>query len=67
MYIQELWRYPVKSLAGEQLQEVELTLHGMLGDRLARQWNCCSGAGSVPGDDFSTQRRAGSVWCSNST
>ena len=34
MYIQELWRYPVKSLAGEQLQEVELTLHGMLGDRV---------------------------------
>ena len=34
MYIQELWRYPVKSLAGEQLQEVELTLYGMLGDRV---------------------------------
>ena len=34
MYIQELWRYPVKSLAGEQIQEVELTLHGMLGDRV---------------------------------
>src|SRR5262249_60364886 len=34
MYIQELWRYPVKSVAGEQLQEVELTLHGMLGDRV---------------------------------
>src|SRR5215468_5906109 len=34
MYIQELWRYPVKSLAGEQLQEVELTLHGMLGNRV---------------------------------
>jgi uncharacterized protein YcbX len=39
MYIQELWRYPVKSLAGEQLQEVELTLRGV----------------SAPGDDFSTQ------------
>jgi MOSC N-terminal beta barrel domain len=38
MYIQELWRYPVKSLAGEQLQEVELTLRGV----------------SAPGDDFST-------------
>lgn len=34
MYIQELWRYPVKSLAGEQIQEVELTLHGMFGDRV---------------------------------
>ena len=34
MYIQELWRYPIKSLAGEQIQEVELTLHGMLGDRV---------------------------------
>ena len=38
MYIQELWR-PVKSLAGEQLQEAELTLRGV----------------SAPGDDFSTQ------------
>ena len=33
MYIQELWRYPVKSLAGEQMQEVELTLHGWLTDK----------------------------------
>ena len=28
MYIQEVWRYPVKSLPGEPLQEVELTRHG---------------------------------------
>jgi hypothetical protein len=59
MYIQELWRYPVKSLGRRDPRA---------GDSpLARQGNCCSGAGTVPADDFSTQRRAGGVWCSNST
>ena len=28
-----LWRFPVKSMQGERLQEVELTAHGVLGDR----------------------------------
>src|SRR5258708_31642295 len=28
-----LWRFPVKSMAGEQLQEVEVTERGVLGDR----------------------------------
>ena len=31
--IARLWRFPVKSMRGEQLQEVELTEHGVLGDR----------------------------------
>lgn len=31
--IDELWRYPVKSLAGESLPEVELTPDGVRGDR----------------------------------
>jgi uncharacterized protein YcbX len=28
-----LWRFPVKSMTGERLEEVELTLRGVLGDR----------------------------------
>ena len=34
MHVAELWRYPVKSLAGEQLKEIELTPNGFVGDRL---------------------------------
>lgn len=30
----ELWRYPVKSLLGEQLQEVQVEERGVVGDRL---------------------------------
>lgn len=30
----ELWRYPVKSLAGERLEEVEVREDGLVGDRL---------------------------------
>jgi uncharacterized protein YcbX len=33
MYLKELWRYPVKSMAGERLEEVELTELGLKGDR----------------------------------
>ena len=28
-----LWRYPVKSMAGEELSEVEVSWHGLAGDR----------------------------------
>ena len=31
--VAELWRYPVKSMRGEQLSEAELTEYGLLGDR----------------------------------
>lgn len=34
MEVAELWRYPVKSLRGEQLGEVELLSDGVPGDRL---------------------------------
>lgn len=35
MHIAELWRYPVKSLAGEQVDTAELLVDGIAGDRLA--------------------------------
>jgi uncharacterized protein len=34
MRVAELWRYPVKSMAGERLQEVEVTEAGLAGDRV---------------------------------
>ena len=33
MHIAELWRYPVKSMAGEELDSVEVTARGLTGDR----------------------------------
>jgi uncharacterized protein YcbX len=33
MFIKELWRYPVKSLAGEQVKSIEVGPNGMAGDR----------------------------------
>ena len=34
MRIQELWRYPVKSMGGEPLERAEVTVGGIVGDRL---------------------------------
>ncbi len=34
MHVSRLWRYPVKSLGGEELAEAQLTDDGVLGDRL---------------------------------
>lgn len=31
--IASLWRFPVKSMGGEQLQELDVCVHGILGDR----------------------------------
>ena len=36
MHIKELWRYPVKSLAGEQLSMAVLGQNGIPGDRIVR-------------------------------
>lgn len=33
MYVTEIWRYPVKSLAGERLDSAELRQDGIVGDR----------------------------------
>ena len=34
--IDQLWRYPVKSLAGERLTDAEVTIDGIAGDRLVQ-------------------------------
>jgi uncharacterized protein len=34
MWIQEIWRYPVKSMAGERLETARLTECGVAGDRI---------------------------------
>ena len=39
MYVQEIWRYPVKSMAGEQLQSARLTPSGIDGDRVIQVQN----------------------------
>ncbi|MGZ6695848.1 MAG: MOSC domain-containing protein [Solirubrobacteraceae bacterium] len=31
--VSQIWRYPVKSMAGEQLEEAEVSWHGLAGDR----------------------------------
>jgi uncharacterized protein YcbX len=38
MHVAELWRFPVKSMAGERLGRVDLGPHGIPGDRLV--WVC---------------------------
>ena len=36
MRVSEIWRYPVKSMAGEQLREARLTEQGIEGDRVVQ-------------------------------
>jgi len=44
MHVAELWRYPVKSMAGEPLEAAELTANGIEGDRVV---HVRSGGGRV--------------------
>jgi hypothetical protein len=39
MWIQEIWRYPVKSMAGESLEAANLTEAGVAGDRVLQVQN----------------------------
>jgi len=39
MWVQEIWRYPVKSMAGETLPSVGLTEQGITGDRIVQVWS----------------------------
>jgi uncharacterized protein YcbX len=36
MYLAEIWRYPVKSMAGESLERATVTVSGIAGDRLVQ-------------------------------
>jgi uncharacterized protein len=39
MHIAEIWRYPVKSMAGERLEQANLLASGVAGDRLVQVYN----------------------------
>ena len=39
MWVKEIWRYPVKSMAGEQVQSARLTPMGIHGDRVVQVQN----------------------------
>jgi uncharacterized protein len=39
MHVAELWRYPVKSLAGERLEHAEVRPDGLAGDRLVQVYD----------------------------
>jgi uncharacterized protein len=39
MWVQEIWRYPVKSMVGEALKRAELTESGVAGDRVLQVRN----------------------------
>jgi uncharacterized protein YcbX len=43
MFVQEIWRYPVKSMAGETLQTADLTESGIPGDRIIQVRKANSG------------------------
>jgi hypothetical protein len=39
MHVAELWRYPVKSMAGERLERAEVRREGVVGDRLVQVYD----------------------------
>src|SRR5437867_3673857 len=39
MWVQEIWRYPVKSMAGETLVSADVTEQGVTGDRILQVRN----------------------------
>ena len=39
MLVQEIWRYPVKSMAGESLKSADITQQGIAGDRIIQVRN----------------------------
>ena len=49
--VSSLWRYPVKSMVGEELTATEVTEQGLLGDRLVARWRYEWAGGHVRGVD----------------
>lgn len=45
--VQSLWRYPVKSMCGEELEEAFMGLHGVCGDRLFAFGSAASPKGAL--------------------
>jgi MOSC domain-containing protein len=39
MLRKEIWRYPVKSMAGQPMETAEITEHGIAGDRIIQVRN----------------------------
>jgi uncharacterized protein YcbX len=78
MRVAELWRYPVKSLAGERLERADVTANGIVGDRVvhvtngrgrvvtARTTPRLLGLAAVLGPD-GEPRIAGSPWTSRAS
>jgi hypothetical protein len=43
MYLKEIWRYPVKSMAGQRLDATSLSVNGVEGDRLIQAFDIQTG------------------------
>jgi uncharacterized protein YcbX len=43
MYVSEIWRYPVKSMAGELVRTANLTASGIEGDRIVQAQDATGG------------------------
>src|SRR6478752_2100192 len=54
--INELWRYPVSSTAGEKLEQCELTATGVVGDRRFALVDAATGVVAYPERDKRWQR-----------
>jgi uncharacterized protein YcbX len=76
MFIKELWRYPIKSMAGERMRETRVTLTGIPADRTilvadakgsiitSRTHHRLLGLKGSLGDNF-LPLVSGNSWCSN--
>ena len=57
MHVGELWRYPVKSLKGERLDEVEIRADGLVGDRFVHVRSDCGRVVTIPRADDGTETK----------
>lgn len=49
--VEEIWRYPVSSVGGERLTNVEITPHGIPGDRTWCLVDAANGKPATPESD----------------